>query len=110
MDAVWQGMGGARSDARGRKALSRVREVGGRMADCRVVQKKSWNLDALDLLELNLMVPSAEAILLASELRRETRGAHMRDDAPEADSAMEGKRTRIAMTGGALGAEWQAIR
>jgi succinate dehydrogenase/fumarate reductase flavoprotein subunit len=110
MDAVWRGMGGPRSDERGQEALARVREVGGRMADCAVVPEKSWNLDALDLLELHLMVPSAEAILLASELRRETRGAHVRDDMPEADPAMEGKRTRIAMSGGALGAEWQAIR
>lgn len=110
MDAVWQGMGGARSDVRGRKALARVRQVGARMADCAVVPQKSWNLDALDLLELHLMVPAAEAILLASELRRETRGAHVREDMPDADPEMESKRTRIAMRDGVLHAAWQAIQ
>ncbi len=110
MDAVWHGMGGARNEQRGRQALARVRQVGARMAECAVVPQKSWNLDALDLLELHLMVPAAEAILLASELRRETRGAHVREDMPDADPAMEGKRTRIAMHDGTLHATWQAIQ
>jgi fumarate reductase (CoM/CoB) subunit A len=110
MDAVWHGMGGARNNERGKTALAKVREVGQRMDNCAVTPQKSWNLDALDFLELNMMVPSAEAILLASELRRETRGAHVRDDMPEADPELEGKRTRVDMQAGSLGAAWQTIQ
>lgn len=109
METVWEGLGGRRTEEGCSSALARLRAVGERAGDCRLSSEKRWNLDVLEFLELRLMLPSAEAILRAAALRSETRGSHSRDDHPEADPALDDKRTRVRLDDGAMTANWEAV-
>ena len=108
-DAVWHAMGGPRSRERCQHSLACLRQVRARQNDCALASQDRWNLDVLDFLELQLMIPSAEAILLAASLREESRGAHVWEGTAQREAAFAGKRTRVSLTDGALAAEWMAV-
>jgi succinate dehydrogenase/fumarate reductase flavoprotein subunit len=54
-----------------------------------------FNLARLDWLDLGASLLTAEAVALAALQRTETRGAHMREDMPEADPAFERNQTVV---------------
>ena len=67
-------------------ALDTVRELRERYQSVYVQDKgKTWNTNLVFTLELGFMLDSAEAITLAALERKESRGAHTREDFPDRD-------------------------
>jgi succinate dehydrogenase / fumarate reductase flavoprotein subunit len=69
-------------------ALSTVRDLKERYRRIHVRDKgRRFNRELLDVLELGYMLDLAEAITLGALFRRESRGAHSREDHPRRDDA-----------------------
>ncbi len=67
-------------------ALDTVRQLRERYRSVYVPDKgKTWNTNLVFTLELGFMLDSAEAITLAAIERKESRGAHTREDFPDRD-------------------------
>ena len=69
-------------------ALDTVRQLRERYRSVYVQDKgRTWNTNLVFTLELGFMLDSAEAITLAAIERKESRGAHTREDFPDRDDA-----------------------
>jgi succinate dehydrogenase / fumarate reductase flavoprotein subunit len=67
-------------------AVSRVRELKERYREVRIADKGSvFNTDLLEARELGYLLDCAEVVAVSAEARRESRGAHAREDFPERD-------------------------
>jgi succinate dehydrogenase / fumarate reductase flavoprotein subunit/fumarate reductase (CoM/CoB) subunit A len=64
-----------------------------------------YNLDLQDWLELRAMLATAEAVVSAALARKESRGAHQRDDFPNADECLL-KNQVMELKNGELSSEW----
>jgi len=85
-DAMSEGVGIFRDEARIERALEKVREVKERAKKLKVYDTElTFNTNLQQTLEFLNMVEVAEAIALAALNRRESRGAHARLDYPERD-------------------------
>ena len=91
---IRQDMGGAMNDhlavyrnqAGMETALDTVRQLRERYRSVYVPDKgKTWNTNLVFTLELGFMLDSAEAITLSAIERKESRGAHTREDFPDRD-------------------------
>ena len=82
-----------------REALERINELKQR---CETVivddHGKAFNTDLMDALELESLLGLAEAILVSAEARKESRGAHFREDYPERDDVNWLQHTLIRKT------------
>jgi succinate dehydrogenase / fumarate reductase flavoprotein subunit len=69
-----------------KKAVGRVRELQDRYRDVRIADKGSvFNTDLLEARELGYLLDCAEVVAVGAEARRESRGAHAREDYPDRD-------------------------
>ncbi len=67
-------------------AVGRVRALKERYRDVRIGDKGSvFNTDLLEARELGYLLDCAEVVAVSAEARRESRGAHAREDFPERD-------------------------
>jgi succinate dehydrogenase / fumarate reductase flavoprotein subunit len=81
-------------------ALDDVRELKERFCEIQIDDKgKRFNTDLLEAFELGCMLDLAEATALSALERRESRGAHSRDDHPKRDDANWLKHTFVRYTG-----------
>jgi succinate dehydrogenase/fumarate reductase flavoprotein subunit len=62
-------------------------------------------LDVQDWFELRAMLLTAEMVVTAALARTESRGAHQREDFPDANTALEQNQV-LAFTDGELRARW----
>ena len=95
-DLMWDHVGLLRSEEKLTRALARIKEM--RAVDhpaLRLPDDERFNLARLDWLDLGASLLTAEAVALAALQRTETRGAHMREDMPEADPAFERNQTVV---------------
>ena len=95
-DLMWDHVGLLRSEEKLTRALARIKEM--RTMDHPALGlpgDQRFNLARLDWLDLGASLLTAEAVALAALQRTETRGAHMREDMPEADPAFERNQTVV---------------
>jgi succinate dehydrogenase / fumarate reductase flavoprotein subunit len=86
-----------------KKVLETVRELERRAGDISIENPGNrFNTDLIDALELQNMLPLAEAIAACALNRTESRGAHSRDDYPDRDDEHWLKHTLVQRTGSCL--------
>nr|MBL8454818.1 succinate dehydrogenase flavoprotein subunit [Zoogloeaceae bacterium] len=73
-----------RFDALLKEGVVRIKEVAERAKTTEIKDKsKVWNTARIEALELDNLIEVARATIVSAEARKESRGAHVRDDAPD---------------------------
>jgi succinate dehydrogenase/fumarate reductase flavoprotein subunit len=96
-DVMWQEVGPLRNAAGLARALARLGELRAALPYMTVAPGTAFNAALGDWFELRASLLAAEAVTRAAAARRESRGAHQRDDFPGADSA-RARSLRVMMT------------
>jgi succinate dehydrogenase / fumarate reductase flavoprotein subunit len=79
-----------------KNALSKLEELEKKMDNYRVADKSNiYNLELIEALELNNMILVSKATTIAALNRKESRGAHSRDDYPKRDDKNYLKHTEV---------------
>ncbi|MEN4018092.1 MAG: fumarate reductase (CoM/CoB) subunit TfrA [Methanobacterium sp.] len=84
-ELMWKNVAIIRNEEGLRYALNRINELKGMLKDMKVPDVVSYNNDLLDALEVIKMLDVAELVTKSALFRRESRGAHYREDFPETD-------------------------
>nr|WP_197531832.1 succinate dehydrogenase flavoprotein subunit [Aromatoleum aromaticum] len=67
-----------------KEGVARIKEVAERAKRTEIKDKsKVWNTARTEALELDNLIEVAKATMVSAEARKESRGAHVRDDAPD---------------------------
>ncbi|WP_374616887.1 succinate dehydrogenase flavoprotein subunit [Thauera aminoaromatica] len=67
-----------------KEGVQKIGEVAERAKRTRIADKsKVWNVARMEALELDNLIEVARATMVSAEARKESRGAHVRDDAPD---------------------------
>ena len=104
-DFMWRRAGGVRTRQDLEKARTGIADLVRKSEKVRTPALKKWNLPVQAAIELQSMLVVAEAMVLASQAREESRGTHYRLDYPELSRSWEGKNIVIERgTDGALAA------
>ncbi len=91
---MWDDVGLLRSNHGLTRALARIREMRDEALPALTLPGHGgFNLALLDWFDLGASLLTAEAVALAALRRTETRGAHVREDLPETDPALERNQT-----------------
>jgi succinate dehydrogenase/fumarate reductase flavoprotein subunit len=103
---MWDQAGPFRTGEKLAAALGRIREMKDtELANIPVSGENLYNLDLQDLLELRAMLATAEAVVRSALARKESRGAHQREDFPNPDDSLL-KSQVMELKNGELGSQW----
>ena len=104
---MWDDVGLLRSAAGLGRALDRIREMRSRdLPALAPAGRPGFDPARADWFDLRAALAAAEAVALAALHRRESRGAHQREDFPDADSGLARNQVVRAGADGALHRSW----
>jgi succinate dehydrogenase/fumarate reductase flavoprotein subunit len=105
---MWEQVGPFRTAEKLAAALGRVEAMRGRdLPRLRIGSERRFNVELHDAFELRAMLTTAEAVVRAALARRESRGAHQREDFPAPEQEFL-KNQAVEMQNGALVTRWTA--
>ncbi len=102
---MWERVGPRRHREGLSGALDEIQSLKVFATDLSLAATDAYNREALDALELDFMLATAEAIALSALAREESRGAHVRSDFPASDERFAGSNTVVAFDRGACRVE-----
>jgi succinate dehydrogenase/fumarate reductase flavoprotein subunit len=106
---MWDKVGLLRSQAKMDAALDRIRAMrASELGALAVPSAGPYNQALLDWFDLRASLLTAEAVTLSASGRHESRGAHQREDMPDASPALERNQT-LALAGEALTVAWSEV-
>jgi len=106
---MWDKVGLLRTGAALEAALARIREMrAGDLREIGIAEEAPFNQALLDWYELRAGLLCAETVALSAINRTESRGAHQREDIPDADPGFERNQT-VALDGEELVAGWRPV-
>jgi succinate dehydrogenase/fumarate reductase flavoprotein subunit len=79
---MWEKVGPFRTGAKLSEALERIDQMERQLAELKVGSEGRFNLDLQDWFELRAMLTTAKAVVASALARKESRGAHQREDFP----------------------------
>jgi succinate dehydrogenase/fumarate reductase flavoprotein subunit len=104
---MWEKAGPFRTGEKLAAALALIQQMQrDELPNISVIDETSYNLDLQEWFELRAMLTTAEAVVRSALARNESRGAHQREDFPEADPGFL-KNQVLALKGDQLVAHWR---
>jgi succinate dehydrogenase / fumarate reductase flavoprotein subunit len=75
-----------------KEGVRKITEIEARVAQTEIGDKSStWNTARTEALELDNLIEVAKSTIVSAEARKESRGAHVRDDAPDSPAHPNGR-------------------
>jgi succinate dehydrogenase/fumarate reductase flavoprotein subunit len=103
---MWEKAGPFRTGEKLAAALARIQQMQrDELPNVSVTDETSYNLDLQEWFELRAMLTTAEAVVRSALARNESRGAHQREDFPDADPGFL-KNQVLALKGDDCVAHW----
>jgi succinate dehydrogenase/fumarate reductase flavoprotein subunit len=88
-ELMWEKAGPFRTGEKLAAALARIEQMqGDDLVSVGVTDEALYNLDVQDWFELRAMLTAAEAVVRSALTRNESRGAHQREDFPDAEESL----------------------
>jgi succinate dehydrogenase/fumarate reductase flavoprotein subunit len=107
---MWERVGVLRTEAGMTRALDRIREMRTEVHDTVGHHGDGrFDMEMQDVFDLRASLLTAEAVTLAALRRRESRGAHQREDLPAADPALEKNQIVRLDDGGDTETDWADV-
>jgi succinate dehydrogenase/fumarate reductase flavoprotein subunit len=105
-EMMWEKAGPFRTGDKLAAALARIQQMlRDDLPSVSVTEETLYNVDLQDWFELRAMLTTAEAVVRSALARSESRGAHQREDFPEADESLL-KNQVTEMRNGKLTSQW----
>ncbi|HXV84180.1 MAG TPA: FAD-binding protein [Candidatus Binatia bacterium] len=103
---MWEKAGPFRTGAKLAAALARIQQIQkDELPNLSVTDATLYNLDLQDWFELRAMLTTSEAVVRSALARKESRGAHQREDFPGADELLL-KNQVLEMQNGEMVSHW----
>jgi succinate dehydrogenase/fumarate reductase flavoprotein subunit len=107
-ELMWENAGPFRTGRKLAAALKRIQTIQeDELRYLSIPDSLPFNLDLQDAFELRAMVLTAETVVSSALARTESRGAHQREDFPDADPMLLNNQT-VELQHGALATQWVA--
>jgi len=108
---MWDDVGIVRDAAGLSRASARLAELRARLEATGVASTDlRYNLTWHDWLNLDSLLAASGAILASAEARRESRGAHFREDFPQTGALGESAFSRVRLVDGRFDVAWKPVR
>jgi succinate dehydrogenase/fumarate reductase flavoprotein subunit len=108
-EVMWEKAGPFRTGDRLAAALERIHTMQKKeFSQLAVREQAAFNLDLHDAFELRAMMSAAEAVVHCALARTESRGAHQREDFPDADERFLQNQT-VELRDGVLMSRWRPV-